>query len=174
MEMHFHRRLILILLGLACVGLLLACTTSAPYDVIPAPVTQESGDTDLAKLLNSIRLEERLPGLAAAIIFDGKLHSVAAVGVRKIGTDNWLTVNDKFLIGSCTKSFTASVAAVLVDEGVLSWQTTIRDVFPNLEMLPEYEHITLFQLLSHRAGLPKNFKGGKTSWLIDYEFDETR
>ena len=173
MDMHFYRRLILILLGFACMGFLLACARPTPYDVIPAPVTQESGDADLAKLLNSIRFEERLPGLAAVIIFDGKLHSVAAVGVRETGTDNWLTVNDKFLIGSCTKSFTASLAAVLVDEGILSWQTTIRDVFPDLEMLPEYEHITIYQLLSHRAGLPKNFKGGKTTWLIDYEFDET-
>src|SRR5210317_1598550 len=133
MDTHINRRLALILIGFVCIGILLACATSPFYDAIPAPVTQESGDTDLAKLLNSIRLEERLPGLAAAIIFDGKLHSVAAVGVRKIGTDNWLAVNDKFLIGSCTKSFTASEAAVLADEGVLSWQTTIRDVFPNLE-----------------------------------------
>ncbi len=174
MAIHINRRLTSILLGFVCIVFMLACEKSPPYDAIPAPVTKESGDTDLAELLNSIRLEERLPGLAAAIIVDGKLHSAAAVGVREIGTDNWLTVNDKFLIGSCTKSFTASLAAVLVDEGVLSWQTTIRNVFPDLEMLPEYEHITLYQLLSHRAGLPKNFKGGKTTWLIDYEFDEAR
>ena len=100
MDISYNRRLILILLGLLCIGFLSACATSLPRDAILAPVTQESGDTDLAELLNSIRLEERLPGLAAAIIIDGKIHSTAAVGIRKLGTENWVTVNDKFMIGS--------------------------------------------------------------------------
>ena len=172
--MHLDKRLISILLGLVCIVVLLACEESPPYDAIPAPVTKESGDTSLAELLNSIRLEERLPGLAAAIIVDGRLHSAAAVGVRETGTKNWLTVNDKFLIGSCAKAFTATTAAILVDEGRLNWETTLRDVFPDLDMPPEYENITVEQLLSHRAGLPKNLKEGKASWLIDYEFDKKR
>jgi len=157
MDISYNRRLILILLGLLCIGFLSACATSLPRDAILAPVTQESGDTDLAELLNSIRLEERLPGLAAAIIIDGKIHSTAAVGIRKLGTENWVTVNDKFMIGSCGKAFTATLAAVLVEEGFIRWDTTIRDIFPDLKMLPEYENITMQQLLSHRAGLPKNF-----------------
>ena len=173
-DMNIRRRLALILLGFVCIGFLLACEKSPPYDPIPAPVTQGSGDTDLAELLNSIRLEERLPGLAAAIIVDGKLHSAAAVGVRETNTNNWLTVNDKFLIGSCAKAFTATTAAILVEEGRLNWKTTIREAFPELNMLPEYEKITIEQLLSHRAGLPKNLKEGKASWLIDYGFDKKR
>jgi CubicO group peptidase (beta-lactamase class C family) len=59
-----------------------------------------------------------------------------------------------------------------VEEGQLSWQTTIRDAVPDLTMLREYENITIQHLLSHRAGLPKNLKAGKASWLIDYGFDE--
>jgi CubicO group peptidase (beta-lactamase class C family) len=153
---------------------LLGCKPSPIPEVKPSPITKLSGDADLASLMESIRVQEGLTALASAIIIDGKIHSVAAVGTREYGTNNWVTVNDKFLIGSCTKSFTASLAAILVDEGVLSWQTTIRDLFPDLEMFPEYENITISQLLSHRAGLPKNFKDGKTSWLIDYDFDETR
>ena len=174
MGLQNNDRLAAILLGFLFLGGLLACATSPPYDAIPAPVTQDSGDADLAELLNSIRIEERLPGLAAAIIIDGRLHSAAAVGVRETGTENWLTVNDKFLIGSCAKSFTATLAAILVEEGRLNWETTLRDVFPDLDMLPEYENITVEQLLSHRAGLPKNLKEGKASWLIDYEFDKKR
>jgi len=174
MGLQNNNRLAAILLGFLFLGGLLACEASPPYDAIPAPVTQESGDADLAELLNSIRIEERLPGLAAAIIIDGRLHSAAAVGVRETGTENWLTVNDKFLIGSCAKAFTATTAAILVEEGRLNWETTLRDVFPDLDMLPEYENITVEQLLSHRAGLPKNLKEGKASWLIDYEFDKKR
>jgi CubicO group peptidase (beta-lactamase class C family) len=174
MRIHAYRRLALLLFGFFHVCLLISCEKPPPYKAIPATVTKASGETELAEVLNSIRLEERLPGLAAAVIVDGKLFSAAAVGVREIGTKNWLTVNDKFLIGSCAKAFTATTAAILVEEGRLDWQTTIGDAFPDMEMLPEYENITLVQLLSHRAGLPKNLKEGKASWLIDYGFDEKR
>jgi CubicO group peptidase (beta-lactamase class C family) len=119
-------------------------------------------------------VKEGIAGLASALIVNGTIYSVAAVGTREYGTDNWITVEDKFLIGSCTKAITASLAAVLIDEGVLKWNTTIREVFPDLDMLPDYENITLVQLLSHRAGLPKNYKNGKTTWKIDYEFDKQR
>jgi CubicO group peptidase (beta-lactamase class C family) len=157
-----------------CMVCLLGCKSFLIPKAPPSPITELSGDVELATLLNSIRVKEGLPALASALIVDGKIHSVAAVGAREYGTDNWVTVEDKFLIGSCTKSITASLAAVLIDENVLNWQTTIRDVFPGLEMLPEYENITIAQLLSHRAGLTKNYKNGKTTWLIEYDFDEER
>ena len=59
--------------------------------------------------------------MTAAIIVDGKIYSVAAVGTREFGTDNWVTVNDKFLIGSCAKAFTSTLAAILIEEGRLNW-----------------------------------------------------
>jgi len=152
----------------------LGCKPSPIPKAKPSPITKHSGDAELASLLESIRVREGLTALASAIIINGKIHSVSAVGTREYGTENWVTVNDKFLIGSCTKALTASLTAMLVDEGVVNWQSTIRDLFPDLEMLPEYENITIHQLLSHRAGLSKNYKNGKAAWLIDYDFDEKR
>lgn len=157
-----------------CMVFIFGCKALLIPKALPSPVTKHSGDVEFATLIESIRVKEGLAALASAIIVDGKIHSVAAVGTREYGTENWVTVKDKFLIGSCTKAITASLAAVLIDEGVLEWQTTIRDVFPDLEILPDYENITIAQLLSHRAGLSKNYKNGKTSWKIDYDFDEER
>jgi CubicO group peptidase (beta-lactamase class C family) len=158
MHVQKNESLTTVLLGFIVIGLcLFGCATNTTLDVAPAPVTGSSGDGDLGKLIESIRFKEGLPALAAAVIINGKIHSTAAVGTRKLGTANWVTVNDKFIIGSCGKTFTATLAAILVEEGRLSWNTTIRDVFPDLKMLPAYETITIQQLLSHRAGLPKNF-----------------
>jgi CubicO group peptidase (beta-lactamase class C family) len=140
----------------------------------PSPITKHSGDVELANLIETIRVKEGIAALASALIVDGKIYSVAAVGTREYGSDNWITVEDKFLIGSCTKAITASLAAVLIDEGVLKWDTTIREVFPDLDMRPDYENITLVQLLSHRAGLAKNYKNGKSTWKINYGFDKER
>jgi len=135
--------------SLFCWILFLGCATA------PAPILPRSGDSDLAELLESIRVEERLPALAAAIIIDGKIYATAAVGTRKSNTDNWVTVDDKFLIASCSKAFTATLAAVLIEKGYLGWNTTLREAYPDLNMRSEYEDITLIQLLSHRAGLPE-------------------
>jgi CubicO group peptidase (beta-lactamase class C family) len=134
---------------LFCWILFLGCATA------PAPILPRSGDSDLAGLLESIRVKERLPALASAIIIDGKIYAAAAVGTRKSNTDNWVTVDDKFLIASCSKAFTATLAAVLVQKGHLGWNTTLREAYPDLDMRSEYENITLIQLLSHRAGLPE-------------------
>jgi CubicO group peptidase (beta-lactamase class C family) len=138
--------------ALACLSLiicglyLLGCTT------YPAPITEKSGDYDFAQFLETIRQEEKLPAIAASVIISGDTYVKAAVGTRKYGTDNWVTIDDKFLIGSCGKAFTATLAAILIEEGVLEWDTTVQDVFPELEMHPKWENITLQQLLSNRSG----------------------
>jgi CubicO group peptidase (beta-lactamase class C family) len=125
---------------------LLGCATA------PAPITDKSGDSDLAQLLEAIRQEENLPAMAASVIIDGHIYTKAAVGARKYGTENWVTIDDKFLIGSCGKTFTATLAAILIEEGFLEWNTTVQDVFPETEMHPKWENITIQQLLSNRSG----------------------
>ena len=143
---------------IGCIVLIVAgCAMTPALDLDPAPITNGSGNKELAELIESIRVKEGLPALAAAIIVNGKIHATAAVGTRKLHTENWVSVSDKFMIGSCGKAFTATLAAVLVENGLIGWNTTIKDIFPELNMLPEYESITIQQLLSHRAGLSKNF-----------------
>jgi CubicO group peptidase (beta-lactamase class C family) len=135
----------------------------------PAPILETSGDSNLAELLEAIRGEERLPALAAAVIIDGDIYATAAVGTRKFGTENWVTVNDSFLIASCSKAFTSTLAAVLIENDVLEWDTTLKEAYPDLDMRSEYENVTLIQLLSHRAGLPE-WIGHLTSKTVDDQF----
>ena len=131
---------------LFCWLYLLGCATS------PALITDKSGDSDLAQIIETIRQEEKLPAIAASVIIDGDIYAKAAVGTRKYGTDNWVTIDDKFLIGSCGKTFTATLAAILIEEGFLEWDTSVQDVFPELEMHPKWGNITIQQLLSNRSG----------------------
>jgi CubicO group peptidase (beta-lactamase class C family) len=141
------RRFALIYLGLfICWLYFLGCAFA------PAPITEKSGDYDFAQLLETIRQKEKLPALAASVIINGNIYAKAAVGTREYGTDNWVTSDDKFLIGSCGKAFTATLAAILIEEGHLEWDTTVLDVFPDLEMHPRWESITIQQLLSNRSG----------------------
>ena len=131
---------------LFCWLCLIGCATS------PAPITDKSGDSDFAQILESIRQNENLPAIAASVIIDGDIYVKAAVGTRKYGTENWVTIDDKFLIGSCGKAFTATLAAILINEGLLQWDTNVGEVFPEIKMHPEWESITIQQLLTNRSG----------------------
>jgi CubicO group peptidase (beta-lactamase class C family) len=104
----------------------------------------------------SIRHQHGLPALAVVVVKDGQICDRITVGVRKWGEATPVTTNDVFHIGSCTKSMTATLTAILIEEGKLGWDTTIAGVFPELKgrMDKRYEAVTVEQLLHHRGGVP--------------------
>jgi CubicO group peptidase (beta-lactamase class C family) len=116
---------------------------------------QSALPADTAQTLEVIRKQYNLPALAVVIAKDGKICERAAVGVRKLGDPTLVATNDQFHIGSCTKSMTATLAAMLIEEGKLHWDTTIADVFPELKgkIDKQFETVTVEQLLNHRAGV---------------------
>ena len=111
---------------------------------------------NIEPLLEPIRAEHNVPALAAAVIHEGRILTYAAVGVRKLGTDVKVTAHDQFHIGSCTKAMTATLLAILIEQGKLKWSSTLAQVFPDLakEMHPGYRNVTLLHLLAHRGGVP--------------------
>ncbi|MDX1952028.1 MAG: serine hydrolase domain-containing protein [Verrucomicrobiota bacterium] len=107
------------------------------------------------ELLEPIQKKFQLPALAAAMILEGKLHSAGAVGIRKTGETNQVTLEDKFHIGSCTKSMTATLAAMLVEQKKLSWETRVAEIFPEWtnRMAKPFGNISLAWLLGHKSGI---------------------
>src|SRR5208283_629296 len=86
-----------------------------------------STHADSAQALEFIRKKHDLPALAVAVVKDGQICDRAAVGIRKVGDPTLVTTNDVFHIGSDTKSMTATLAAMLIEEGKSHWDTTIAD-----------------------------------------------
>ncbi|MGE5611088.1 MAG: serine hydrolase domain-containing protein [Bacillota bacterium] len=130
-------------------AILTACAATANAEGVPP--------ADTAKILEGIRQEYKLPSLAVVVVKDGEVCDRAAVGLRKLGDPAPITINDQYHIGSCAKSMTATLAAVLIEEGKLRWNTTIGEVFPDLvgKMDKQYESVTVEQLLMHRGGVPQ-------------------
>jgi CubicO group peptidase (beta-lactamase class C family) len=110
----------------------------------------------LADTLEKIRTRHSIPALAAAAVREEKIIAIEAVGFRKADDRVPVTAEDQWHIGSCTKSMTATLAAMLVEDGQIAWTTTIDAVFPELAdaMEPAWQRVTLAHLLTHRAGLP--------------------
>jgi CubicO group peptidase (beta-lactamase class C family) len=121
-------------------------------------VPSANAQTRLDDVLEPIRLKYGLPALAAAVAKDGRIIAIGAVGTRVLGAEIPVAVDDRFHIGSDTKAMTATFAGKLVDEGKLSWTSTIGDVLgpviPGLK--PGFAAISLEQLLSHTSGLPSD------------------
>jgi CubicO group peptidase (beta-lactamase class C family) len=132
--------------------LLVSVSTACVLTVFAA----RSTPADSAQSLEVIRKKHDLPALAVVVVKEGRICDRAAVGVRKAGVSTRVATNDVFHIGSCTKSMTATLTAMLIEEDKLRWDTTIAEVFPELKgaMDKQYEAVTVEQLLTHRGGVP--------------------
>ena len=89
---------------------------------------------DTGQRIESLRQKHHLPALAVVVVKDGKICERAATGVRKVGNPALVTTNDLFHIGSCTKSMTATLTAIMIEAGTLRWDTTIAEAFPELKL----------------------------------------
>jgi len=115
-------------------------------------------DDPVSVMLEGVRAKHGYPALAASVVVDGKIVVTNAVGFREDGGPERVTADDRFHLGSVTKSMTATVAAMLVEQGKTTWETTIGEAFPELrdKIHTDYLGVTLEQLLAHRGGAPGN------------------
>ena len=114
--------------------------------------------------------EKGLPGVAALVLKDGQVTYSHVAGIRKIGAIQPVEPDDAFHIGSCTKAMTALLCGILVDRGLLSWDSTLGAVLgSDPSMRPEYRDVTLSQLLSHSAGIPAELP--RKPWLSFFPYD---
>jgi CubicO group peptidase (beta-lactamase class C family) len=134
---------------------LTACTQAAVK--IPTN-TGASQPQNIDDILQPYLGKYDLPSISAVVITNSQIIAQGAVGERKSGDATPVTINDQYLLGSCTKAMTATIIAMLVQEGKLNWTGTMGDIFPAMkaEMLPKYRDVTILELLSHHAGLPGN------------------
>lgn len=110
----------------------------------------------LQALLDETCEKYQLPSIAASVFRKDRVLEEAVTGKRKIGSNEKATLADVYHLGSITKSMTASVAAILVEEKIIRWESTIGEILgetcPSIHQL--YRDVTLRELCEHRAGMP--------------------
>ena len=96
-----------------------------------------------------------VPGMAVAIVKDGKIVVAKGYGVRKLGDPTPVDEFTMFGIGSNTKAFTTAALATLVDEHKLSWDDPVYQRLPGFVMYDPYvsHEMTIRDLLTHRSGM---------------------
>jgi CubicO group peptidase (beta-lactamase class C family) len=123
-----------------------------PWPALAAPDFDDISE-DLAKFLED---HGKVPSIAAAAVLDGELVAAGAAGVRRIDGPGKVTLDDRYHIGSCTKSMTATLAAIMVREGTVAWDTRVGEILGEAEVHKDFRDATLEQLLSNSAGCPKD------------------
>lgn len=111
-----------------------------------------------------------IPGLAVAIVKDGKIVYEKGFGVKKLGENDPVSPKTLFGIASVSKNFTAAALGMLVDEGKLSWDTKIVDVIPWFALSDPWvtRQVTVRDALTHRVGVGRmignrlQFMSGRT------------
>jgi CubicO group peptidase (beta-lactamase class C family) len=93
----------------------------------------------------------RLPGLALAVVRDGKAETIRTYGKASLELDAPVTRDTVFELGSVTKQFTAAAVMMLVEDGKLRLDDSVATHLPDV---PEtWRAITVRHLLTHSSGL---------------------
>ncbi|MGD2089160.1 MAG: serine hydrolase [Candidatus Aminicenantes bacterium] len=116
--------------------------------------------SQLDRYFETARKEWKIPGMAVAIVKDGKVVLAKGYGVKEFSKKEKVDEKTLFAIASNTKAFTAAMLAILVDEGKINWDDKVRDWLPYFKLYDAYvtEEMTIRDLLCHRSGL-KTFSG---------------
>jgi CubicO group peptidase (beta-lactamase class C family) len=125
-------------------------------DVQDAPIAELVRELD--RLAADAMTDWKVPGAAVAVVQDGKVALASAYGQRDVEANLPVTAATQFVIGSITKSFTATAVTLLHNEGRLDWTKPVRDYLPEFRLHDPVatERVTIRDLLCHHSGLPRH------------------
>jgi len=126
---------------------------------------QGISETDVAALASRAMTEFNVPGMAIGIVKSGQVRLEKGYGLREIGKTETVDSETLFKIASNSKAFTTAALAVLVDDGLISWDGLVIDYIPEFRMNEPWvtANFTVRDLLTHRSGLAP-FVGDMLLW----------
>lgn len=112
---------------------------------------------EIDRLLRQAVADGKTAGIAYGIQIADGAAITREYGLADAATGRKLAPGDRFRIASITKSLTAVAVLRLVELGKLSLEDTVARFFPEY---PNGRNISVYQLLSHTAGIPNWWEGG--------------
>ncbi|MNR92054.1 Beta-lactamase precursor [compost metagenome] len=142
---------------LAC-ALALAPHAALPVAAAPADPGLQSKLEAISRTVEARRVALHIPGIALAIVKDGRPIYLKGFGERDVAHHQPVTPDTLFAIGSVTKGFTALACEMAQDDGKLSIDDSPKKVLPYFKLKdPEADQkITLRDMLSHRSGVGRS------------------
>lgn len=118
----------------------------------------------VSELIDRTRQKYNVPAISISVMDSEQILYTVLNGARVYGKEDKITETDYFHIGSCSKSILAYMAAKLIEEGAIGWNTKFFDIYPELKAgtLEAYSGITLEDLLSCHTGIKPYTSGLET------------
>ena len=136
---------------------------AAPARETPRESPRAANDADAAARdfngwLDSVEQSEQISGMAAVIVKDDHVLLQRGVGFADASRSKPVTPDSVFRLASLSKAFATALTGLLVDEGMLNWDTHVTGVMPTFELqnLEASGKLTVRDILSQRVGLPHN------------------
>jgi beta-lactamase class C len=132
-------------------GAVQAASTPAPRQAAAAAAAR-----DIEALAERVVSTAKLTGLAVGIVHGDQVLLERGFGVTEIGRKEAVDADTVFRIASLSKAFAGTLAALLVHEGALRWDSRIAEQLPAFKLrdLQASQNLTILDILSHRVGLP--------------------
>lgn len=144
-----------VLIAFSTTSAAFAQDASAPATSATAGAAAHGPAYNLQADVERVMKEFDVPGIAIAVVKDGKVLTTQGFGVRKRGEPARVDGKTIFEIASNSKAFTAAALGMLVDQGKLSWDDPVIKHLPDFRMYDAYvtAEMTVRDLLTHRSGL---------------------
>ena len=109
-------------------------------------------------IAQQIVADQRVPGLAMAIVHNGKVLSARGYGITDVSDAQPVDAHTVFRLASLSKGFAGTMAGLLVNNGTLRWDSHLTDYLPDFRLSQPgaAQQITVADILSHRVGLTNN------------------
>lgn len=135
-----------------------ASASDLPPALPPASTTATLDVARFEAIAETLVANGRIPGMAMAIVKDGRILSARGYGVTDVRAPQPIDAHTVFRLASLSKSFAGTMAGLLVNDGVLRWDSRLTDYVPSfqLAMPGAAQQLTVADILSHRTGLPRN------------------
>ncbi len=110
---------------------------------------------NISQLTGLTRKKFNLPAIAVCVVNSTEILLADVQGVKYAGSNEEVSLNDYFHIGSCSKSFLGIIAAKAIEQKLIKWETKFFDLFPELKKNSKaiYHKITLKDLFLCQAGV---------------------
>jgi len=113
----------------------------------------------LAQDLERARKEAHIPGMSIAVVRDDEVVWARGFGLADVDGKREADEQTIFGAGSTTKAFTATLAGMLHDDGLVAWDDPVAEHLPYFRLQvrsdDEDAECTLRDLLSHRHGFAR-------------------
>jgi len=125
------------------------------------PSEQALIDEYIYTVQEQFHLKNAPTGMAVAIVKNGKILMQKGFGLKKVGEKDSIDKHTVFRIASLSKGFAAVLAAQVVAEKKLRWNSKVKDYIPNFQLFEDSatQVLNLKHVLSQSTGLPRHTYG---------------